>query len=333
MTVDPAGRDAIARLPLLSDTTAADLDQLFDHLTIEHVEADAVVMREGEVGTRFALVVTGELAVERAGHGVIATAGSGSVVGELAMLRNEPRNATIRAATDATLAWGPKEGFACLVDLPGVRDHFVRIVSLRLAEDSEPVPITLKDGRVALVRPLVPADRAGVEAGLGLMSPESLRRRFFSGGMPNASVVDYLVHIDYVHHFAWVVVPPAPAPAGLAVARWIRGDGDDAHVAEVAFGVVDAFQGLGIATFLMGALAVAADAAGVTEFTADVLYDNRPMRAVFDKLAVHWEMDEPGVVHTVFPVRDALALIDPTIADQLARCATDIVSAAHLALL
>jgi protein lysine acetyltransferase len=52
----------------------------------------------------------------------------------------------------------------------------------------------------------------------------------------------------------------------------------------------------------MGALAVAADYHGVQRFTARVLNDNYPMRAILDRFGADWHRDDLGVVTTTIDV-------------------------------
>ena len=79
---------------------------------------------------------------------------------------------------------------------------------------------------------------------------------------------------------------------------------DDKHPeeAEIAFIVADDYQGRGIGTFLMGAISVAAAADGVQRFTARVLSDNLPMRAILDHFGAQWDRDDLGVVTTEIDV-------------------------------
>lgn len=62
--------------------------------------------------------------------------------------------------------------------------------------------------------------------------------------------------------------------------------------------MADAYQGRGIGTLLLGALAVAARVDGIEHFHARVLSDNPPARALGDKVNARWEHEEPGVVTT-----------------------------------
>jgi RimJ/RimL family protein N-acetyltransferase len=95
----------------------------------------------------------------------------------------------------------------------------------------------------------------------------------------------------------------------VADARFIR-DEDDPGSAEVALTVADAYQGRGIGTLLLGALAVAARVDGIERFHARVLSDNPPARALGDKVNARWEQEEPGVVTTTgeIPALDGLPL-------------------------
>ena len=52
----------------------------------------------------------------------------------------------------------------------------------------------------------------------------------------------------------------------------------------------------------MDALIVAARICGVQRFTARLLAENGPMRAILDRYEVEWEREEPGVVITEFDV-------------------------------
>ena len=268
-------------------------------------ESGEVLMRQGEHAVSFLLIGTGRAEVSHVGEDGEATVvplHPGLVVGEIALLRDTPRTATVTATGPLTGWVGDSQAFATMLELPGVLDRMVRTARQRLAAFIVPIPVPLRDGTQLYLRPVLPGDNERTIHGPVEFSSETLYRRFQSTRTPTASLMAYLFEVDYVDHFVWVLTDGAHGPV-VADARFVR-DGHDATIAEVAFIVGDAYQGRGIGTFLMDALAVAARAGGVTTFTARVLSENYPMRAIMDRAGAHWERDDLNVVTTVVDVPD-----------------------------
>lgn len=85
------------------------------------VPAGKVLMRQGETGAEAFVVVEGRLRVERNGRS-IAERGPGQVVGEMALLSEGPRTATVTALeTSRLLVIGHREFHALLDEQPSVR--------------------------------------------------------------------------------------------------------------------------------------------------------------------------------------------------------------------
>jgi CRP-like cAMP-binding protein len=329
MTIDAD----LSSLALFGGADDDGLRALADSFTPAHYRAGDVVMRQDDMGDTFVLVLDGEVEVSRENAGdahVVARAGRGSVLGELAMLTGRPRRATITALTDVDVAVGDGTLFDLLLHTPGVHDRMMHIAAPRLAANSPPVPVRLRDGTDVVFRPLLPSDRAQLAAVLAGQSAESLRRRFFSAVEVSDRMLDYLVNIDYVDHFAWGVSVP-DGSRSIGAARYVRLR-EDHETADLAFDVSDEYRGRGLATLLLAALAAAAQYAGITTFVADVLYENAPMRAVIDKAGARSEHAEPGVVHMTLAVADALLLADEALRAQFGAAAREVVTAAGLAL-
>lgn len=124
----------IRSLPIFAGCTESELDEI-DHLADEvHVEAGRTIMREGDLGQEFAVIIDGEADVVTDGS-VIATLGPGAFFGEVALLDAVPRTASIVATTDMTLEVIDRRGFNTLLDdLPRLARSMLRGTARRLAD-------------------------------------------------------------------------------------------------------------------------------------------------------------------------------------------------------
>lgn len=129
----------------------------------------------------------------------------------------------------------------------------------------------MRDGSSIRIRPIEPEDRPELAAGFERLSPESRFRRFLSP-LPRLTEaqLDYLTRVDHHDHEALVALE-AEAERGIAVARYVRIDGDRA---EPAVAVADDWQGRGVGTTLLDALSERAYAEGIRCFQATVLATN-----------------------------------------------------------
>ena len=139
--------------------------------------------------------------------------------------------------------------------------------------------MTLRDGRVVLIRPVLPGDAPELADAIKTADADTLRSRFL-GGAPRVTptLLAHLTVVDYVRRFAFVAIDAATG-RGVAIARYeSAGEG----VADVAVVVRPEWRRAGLATALVLLLATAAVEHGIHTFKAAYLAENRPVAALVE---------------------------------------------------
>jgi len=289
--------------------------------------AGQVLMQQGEQAVSFLLISSGTAEIKHVGSdGAVAVgeASAGTIIGEIALLRNRPRIATVTTAEPLTGWIGDNDAFTRMVQIPGVMPRLLRTVRQRLAAFITPIPIHVRDGAHLLLRPVLPGDDERTVHGHIQFSSETLYRRFMTARLPSPALMHYLSEVDYVDHFVWVVTDGSDP---VADARFVR-DEADPTIAEIAFTVADAYQGRGIGSFLICALSIAARVDGVERFSARMLSDNLPMRTIMDRYGAVWQREDVGVITTVIDVPRRRNLhLKRDMADQIERVARQVIEA------
>jgi len=319
-------------LPLFEGVEPAAVADLADTLQTRRLAAGDVLMEAGTVADSFAVVESGHAVVhaQRDDDTVeLARLGRGDIIGELGLLLGGERTSTVVATSTVEVLVGDLDAFEALLALPSMRERLRRIVSRRLAENARPVPIELRDGTTVLLRPLLPSDRERHHEAVWSASAETLRFRFFTSARPTRRILDYLIDIDYVDHFAWTCL--SMEGDGVGIIRYVQ-PRDHPDEVEVAFGTHEAWRRRGVATTLLGAIGVAAAEAGYDELVGYYVDDNQGSEALFEKVGARFRRSEPGVREARVAVNEAVAMLRPADAEALRATVADIVTAGGLAL-
>lgn len=110
--------DYMRKIPLFSIIPDARLEKLAHLFSIVRTEENGVLITEGDVGDQFYIIVSGTVSVTRWQNEVqqeISVLDEGDYFGEIALLKNVPRAATVTAKTSVVLLTLAQENFQKIV--------------------------------------------------------------------------------------------------------------------------------------------------------------------------------------------------------------------------
>ena len=127
---------------MLSALPAATIEQLGARLEHAEFAPRQAVFGQGERGERFYIVESGRAEVVRDGR-VVETLERGNCFGEIALLRDQPRTATVRASADASMRVSVLQRNTYLTAVTGYPASSAageEVVTARLKADAERRP-------------------------------------------------------------------------------------------------------------------------------------------------------------------------------------------------
>jgi RimJ/RimL family protein N-acetyltransferase len=161
----------------------------------------------------------------------------------------------------------------------------------------------LRDGRSIEIRALRPDDETQMLAALSRTSQQSLYRRFFGvkKGFSEREKAFFL-NVNFTDHVALAAtIRQSDGTAIVGGARYVVAA---PGIAEVAFTVIDDFQGKGIGSALMRHLVLLAKRASLKQLIADVLPDNTAMMNVFRRCGLPVATTKvKGAIHVEIDIR------------------------------
>jgi ATP-binding cassette subfamily B protein len=129
--------ERLRAVPILEHVDESVLTELAGLFATEHYPEDRVIVNEGDVGDKFYILVRGKVEVTRfspADNSLqrIAVLQNGEYFGEMALLANEPRNASVRTLSSCVCLSLTRGHFLELMDhVPQLKAHVARVVEMR----------------------------------------------------------------------------------------------------------------------------------------------------------------------------------------------------------
>jgi len=126
--------DYLSQVKMFSSLNKKELRLVARAADVADVPAGKDIVKEGEMGHEFYLIVSGSATVRRNGRKV-GTLGPGSYFGELSILDRGPRSATVTADEPTELVvLGQREFLNVLDEVPGVSHKLLVGMAQRLRE-------------------------------------------------------------------------------------------------------------------------------------------------------------------------------------------------------
>ena len=126
--------EALSDVILFSGCDRKEIDQIASLATEVQIPSGTVLAREGELGREFYVILDGKATVGIAGKEV-ASLGPGDFFGEMALLDQGPRVATVTATEDMEVAvLDPREFVTLLDEHPAVARKVLKVMAHRLRQ-------------------------------------------------------------------------------------------------------------------------------------------------------------------------------------------------------
>ena len=126
--------DRLRSIPLFRELSKQEIKHITSLMTPVQIPAGRTLIKEGDVGREFMIILDGTATVRRNGRKV-AEVGPGDILGEISILSGAPRNADVVASTDMTVeVLNPREFHALLDENATITRKILTAAVKRLSE-------------------------------------------------------------------------------------------------------------------------------------------------------------------------------------------------------
>lgn len=125
----------LKRVPLFAGMSGAHIERIANSTRERHFEPGIPIVSEGEKGQGFYLIVAGRADVQQRGR-TVRTLSPGDFFGELALLRDQPRSATVIARERTTCLALTRWDFKGILEAnPTIALHLLATVAARVPDE------------------------------------------------------------------------------------------------------------------------------------------------------------------------------------------------------
>ena len=137
-------KDLLKKINLFASLTADELEEIQKICLKERIAKDTVIFKEGDAGDRCYIITAGEVRISKfipnIGEEALAVLKTGDYFGEMALIGERPRTASVVADDDLSVrAFHASEFRRLLSDVPGIAVKVLWVTAERLM-DAETAP-------------------------------------------------------------------------------------------------------------------------------------------------------------------------------------------------
>ena len=128
--------EILKKIPFFTALSDEDLQKIGENVQLQYFPADHIIFNQGDLGNIMYIIKRGEVQVIREGA-VLAVLKDNAFFGEMALVSDEPRNATIKTVTDVEALTLDKEDFKRLLE---TNSSIASIVSYEVVKRASAMP-------------------------------------------------------------------------------------------------------------------------------------------------------------------------------------------------
>ena len=146
------------------------------------------------------------------------------------------------------------------------------------------VNLNWKNSYALRLGPVLPSNKIQISRSLKDLSRESIRNRFMGSKKEfSTKELAYLTELDGKNHFALGLEESTDSHRGVAIARMVRSSSDPVE-AEIAITIIDDYQHMGLGSFLMNLIVLAASERNVERLSFTFLPQNEAISRLIHKV-------------------------------------------------
>ena len=107
--------EILKNIPFFNELSEEDLNLIAENVKMEYFPAEHILFKEGDEGDKMYVIKRGQVQVVR-NQTILAVLKDNAFFGEMALVSEEPRNATIKTVTDTELLTIDKYDFKRLME-------------------------------------------------------------------------------------------------------------------------------------------------------------------------------------------------------------------------